>query len=258
MKKQEEHTMTDQIEAILSDIAYDDSEQPTKMIHQLDDEHIQVKSQLYRLVVNYREGFQLEAFEKRYQELFEKYDFIVGDWGFEQLRLRGFYQVNQRKVARDQTILFLDDYLKEYCNFGCQYFVLAKEEALGKYEQSITKQNDKITAPAIDKSTQIPLSTKSEKVKPASRYKKKRPAPRQKKDTETQVTPQEKTGMKTNVKDEFQIKSQAKRPARKPVTAKRETKGIERKEESNTHHSKQRHTTKKGSFVIKQKKKTPE
>ncbi len=39
----------------------------------------------------------LLAFENRYQEYFEKFDF-VGDWGFEQLRLRGFYQISRSQV----------------------------------------------------------------------------------------------------------------------------------------------------------------
>ena len=63
--------------------------------------------------------------------------------------------------------------------------------------------------------------------------------------------------MKLANKEEFQIKSQAKHPARKPATSKNELKAAERKQEVNTHQTKQRHTTNKGSFVIKQKKKTP-
>ena len=123
---QRDNTISQQIEDILLDIA-STNEAEDKQIRALDGTHVQIKDRLYQVVVNYREGFQLEALEQRYQEYFDKFDYIVGDWGFEQLRLRGFYQSNARKVPKDQTIDFLDDYLKEYCNFGCQYFVLAKE-----------------------------------------------------------------------------------------------------------------------------------
>ena len=104
-----------------------------KGIRQMDATTIQIKEQVYQVVVNYRDGFELAPFEQRYQDYFEKFDFIVGDWGFEQLRLRGFYQINQTKVPRDQIIDSLEDYINEYCNFGCRYFVLAKSQEVARY-----------------------------------------------------------------------------------------------------------------------------
>lgn len=136
MSNESLETISDQIGSILSSIMTD-TDDAEKHIHKIDDTTIQIKEQVYRVVTNYREGFDFFAFEQRYQEYFEKFEFIVGDWGFEQLRLRGFYQLNKRKVPREQIIDQLDDYLKEYCNFGCKYFVLAKEEALLKYNQLI-------------------------------------------------------------------------------------------------------------------------
>lgn len=62
---------------------------------------------------------------ERYNEILDKYDYIVGDWGYDQLRLRGFYKDDRRGVSKDQLIGTLEDYLYEYCNFGCAYFVLA-------------------------------------------------------------------------------------------------------------------------------------
>ena len=53
-----------------------------------------------------------------------KYDYIVGDWGYDQLRLHGFYEVGSKKGSPSQNIDRLEDYLYEYCNFGCAYFVL--------------------------------------------------------------------------------------------------------------------------------------
>ena len=64
--------------------------------------------------------------ENRYTEFFEKYDYIVGDLSREALRLRGFYADHQRKVPVDMRISYLEDYLAEFCNFGCPYFVLKR------------------------------------------------------------------------------------------------------------------------------------
>lgn len=44
----------------------------------------------YRLVSDYREGFNAEKLGERYSDVLARYDYIVGDWGYEQLRLKGF------------------------------------------------------------------------------------------------------------------------------------------------------------------------
>lgn len=133
------NSMTNQLETILDDIIqgkdFDD-----KQIVAMDSETIQISTQEYRLVKDYRDGFQLDAFINRYQVFFERFDYIVGDWAHDMLRLRGFYQIGKRKVPRDQQIDFLDDYLKEYCNFGAAYFVLGKVEALEKFKQLKNKE----------------------------------------------------------------------------------------------------------------------
>jgi len=82
----------------------------------------------YELIENNKEGFQEEALQERYSSILKKYDFIVGDWGYDQLRLKGFYHDYRKNVAFDAKISTLEDYLLEYCNFGCAYFVLQKVE----------------------------------------------------------------------------------------------------------------------------------
>lgn len=133
--------MTNQLESLLEDIIQGE-ETDDKQIVMMNDETIQISTQTYTILVNYREGFDIEAFKLRYQPFFEKFDFIVGDWGHEQLRLRGFYQLGKRKVPRDQQIDFLDDYIKEYCNFGAAYFVLGKVEAVEKYNKLINSETN--------------------------------------------------------------------------------------------------------------------
>lgn len=80
----------------------------------------------YDLIENVKEGYQWDSLENRSSEILKKYDYIVGDWGYDQLRLKGFYEDTYAKAAPDSRISALDDYLYEYCNFGCAYFVLKK------------------------------------------------------------------------------------------------------------------------------------
>ncbi|WP_245252388.1 YutD family protein [Paenibacillus sediminis] len=80
----------------------------------------------YELVQNHKNGWNLEAFKERYSEVLDRYDYIIGDWGYSQLRLKGFFKDNHPKATKDTTISSLVDYINEYCNFGCAYFVLEK------------------------------------------------------------------------------------------------------------------------------------
>ena len=87
---------------------------------------IELQGQRYKVIENVKNGFQPAAIKERYSEILKKYDFVVGDWGYDQLRLKGFYADDRDKGSFDSKISMLDDYLYEYCNFGCAYFVLQK------------------------------------------------------------------------------------------------------------------------------------
>ena len=81
---------------------------------------------MYELITDVKEGYQEEAFLSRYSDILVKYDYIVGDWGYGQLRLKGFYDDKNQKSTFDTKISTLQDYLYEYCNFGCAYFIVKK------------------------------------------------------------------------------------------------------------------------------------
>ncbi|WP_108670658.1 YutD family protein [Peribacillus acanthi] len=87
---------------------------------------ITIQNYTYEVIENYREGFNEEAFKARYSEILNRYDYIVGDWGYGQLRLRGFFDDQNQKSSFDTKISTLSEYLYEYCNFGCPYFVVKK------------------------------------------------------------------------------------------------------------------------------------
>lgn len=129
-------TITDHLKEALNQLV-DDDEQTVEenFIHQLDDETVQINEKTYRIAINYREGFDVVAFRGRYEEFFTKFDFIVGDWAHDQLRLKGFYQLQTKGVPRDQTIDFLEDYIKEHCSYEAKYFVLGTNQALEEFQK---------------------------------------------------------------------------------------------------------------------------
>lgn len=117
----------------------------------------------YQVEKDYREAFKQEDFTNRYSDILSKYDYIVGDWGYGQLRLKGFYEDNNTKATFDTKIGTLQDYLYEYCNFGAAYFILkrgnkAKEQPVEEVVDSETateEMKDVVVAPT-DETIQTP------------------------------------------------------------------------------------------------------
>ncbi|WP_019321481.1 YutD family protein [Streptococcus mutans] len=88
------------------------------------DNHVKSDDIDLLLLENVKNAFDVTVFTQRFSDILLKYDYIVGDWGNEQLRLKGFYKEETQRETKTPYIGYLDDYLKEYCNFGCAYFVL--------------------------------------------------------------------------------------------------------------------------------------
>lgn len=115
------------------------------------DDIVKVGGKTFHLVYNYREGFDAEKLEQRFSDIFDKYDYIVGDWGFEQLRLKGFFSVSRKKMQSENKIDRLEDYINEYCNYGCAYFVLRRVRSQDESYTSERVFEDKPRQPKFEK-----------------------------------------------------------------------------------------------------------
>ncbi|TVX87079.1 YutD-like domain-containing protein [Paenibacillus agilis] len=87
---------------------------------------IHIGGRTYELVHEYRNAWNPDFFRERYSEVLERYDYILGDWGYNQLRLKGFFKEGHPKATKESAIASMMDYVNEYCNFGCAYFVLER------------------------------------------------------------------------------------------------------------------------------------
>lgn len=87
---------------------------------------IRIQGVTFEVVEDSRNGWKEEDFKARYSDVLNKYDYVVGDWGYGQLRLRGFFADEHKKSTFDNKISTLNEYLYEYCNFGCPFFVLRR------------------------------------------------------------------------------------------------------------------------------------
>ncbi|MCE5089246.1 YutD family protein [Staphylococcus devriesei] len=101
---------------------------------------IKVDQQYFEIIEDYRDCFDEELFATRYSDILDKYDYVVGDFGYDQLRLKGFYKDANKKAEISKRFSSIQDYILEYCNFGCPYFVL--RHLSDKEIQRIEQEND--------------------------------------------------------------------------------------------------------------------
>jgi uncharacterized protein YutD len=87
---------------------------------------ITVEGIKYNIIENYKDGFKETDFRDKYTEYFEPYDYIIGDWSYGKLRLKGFCTRANKICNKINDIKFKDDYIKNLCSYDCRYFVLAK------------------------------------------------------------------------------------------------------------------------------------
>lgn len=138
---EEKVNITEELTAVLEEIVEGENQSNAvkgESTTQLTETDFLIGARQYQLVTNHREGFQLEKLGERYSEVLARYDYIVGDWGYEQLRLKGFFEIGNKKALPEQKIDTLEDYLYEYCNFGCAYFVVKRIG--GKREKTVHRK----------------------------------------------------------------------------------------------------------------------
>ncbi len=89
---------------------------------------ITIEDKNYELIKDERNGFDYEAFKERYTEYFENYDYIVGDWAYGKLRLKGFNEKGNANHNEINDVSQIETYINEYCAYGCKYFILKKNK----------------------------------------------------------------------------------------------------------------------------------
>jgi uncharacterized protein YutD len=87
---------------------------------------IEVENNKYKLIKDYRDGFDKDLFLEKYTNYFENYDYIVGDIAYSKLRLKGFNKKDNKNFNKINDYANVEKYIKENCAYGCRYFILEK------------------------------------------------------------------------------------------------------------------------------------
>lgn len=80
----------------------------------------------YKLLEDHKEAFDDEIVKDKMTDYFIDFDYVVGDWAYGKLRLKGFYDAKNTKVSEINNIKNVKQYVEENCAYGCKYFILEK------------------------------------------------------------------------------------------------------------------------------------
>ena len=66
----------------------------------------------YEIIKDNRESFNKEEFINRYTDYFSSYDYVVGDYAYGKLRLKGFYDDKNPKSNKINKYSMIDKYIE--------------------------------------------------------------------------------------------------------------------------------------------------
>lgn len=105
-----------------------------QLVTRIDSDHLEIDGAKYKVIEDNKDSIDLEVLENRYTPFLEKFHYIVGDLSRDQLRLKGFYKDNQKNIPVDLKINTVEDYLAEYCSYGCAYFIIERQNDIKNFQ----------------------------------------------------------------------------------------------------------------------------
>ena len=81
----------------------------------------------YELIKEYKDGFDITELTNRYTDYFADYDYILGDWAYGKLRLKGFCDQKNKLCNSINNYQQIENYVKENCAYDCKYFIIKKK-----------------------------------------------------------------------------------------------------------------------------------
>ena len=85
-----------------------------------------INDKKYELIKDYKDGYNQTEVENKLTEYFDEYDYILGDWSYGKLRLKGFCKKSNKNYKDINDYDKINEYISSNCAYQCKYFILEK------------------------------------------------------------------------------------------------------------------------------------
>lgn len=90
--------------------------------------NITINDVTYEVIKNEKDAIDEEVLKEKVTDYFEPFDYIVGDWAYGKVRLKGFNNKSNKGFKKINDIDMVNEYIEKYCAYGCRYFIIKKIE----------------------------------------------------------------------------------------------------------------------------------
>lgn len=89
---------------------------------------IKIKNKNYKILKDIGDTVRSISLDEIVTDYYDNFDYIVGDWAYGKVRLKGFYNKNNKNAKSFNNIENVEDYILNQCAYGCKHFILEKLE----------------------------------------------------------------------------------------------------------------------------------
>jgi uncharacterized protein YutD len=86
-----------------------------------------IRDKKYEVIKDFGETLSTINLEDYVTDYYDNFDYIVGDWAYGKLRLKGFYNHKNKQVKAYNDYNNIDNYINNTCAYGCKHFILEKK-----------------------------------------------------------------------------------------------------------------------------------
>lgn len=81
----------------------------------------------YTLIKDEKSSFDYDEVVEKFTDYFNEFDYVLGDYSYEKLRLKGFCKKNNKNFKECNDYKNVESYLRNFCSYGCRYFIIEKK-----------------------------------------------------------------------------------------------------------------------------------
>ena len=78
----------------------------------------------YEVIKDEHQVFDEAEVQEKCTDYFIPYDYILGDYAYSKLRLKGFNEKDNKNYKNINAYENIHEYIEKYCAYGCKYFIL--------------------------------------------------------------------------------------------------------------------------------------